>query len=142
METQVDRIERKLDELLGKLDELLARKKRSPTVKQVLVKPDFVGSQAWESFLQHRKQKKVPITETAYKMMLRKLTDWHKAKHDVNAILRQSVENGWTGLFEIKNNDRQSTLKPEHISATYKQFDPSAPTDKHLDSFDPYADLK
>lgn len=136
-DTQLDRIE-------AMLIELTKKKVRKPTVKNdfIIMKPEFISDEAWELYLKHRKQKKVAVTEHAYNLIVKKLTEWNDKGQDCNAILMQSVENGWTGLFEVKSDNKQSTLKPEHISATYKQFDPTAPTDKHLYEVDRFGDMK
>jgi len=53
---------------------------------------------AWEEFLQHRKEKKAPVTPTAQKNMFRKFVSWGTSTA-IDAI-DTSISNGWTGVFE------------------------------------------
>ena len=134
--SQLDRIEQKLDQLL-------AKRKRKPQIKNdfIILKPEFVSDEMWEAYLKHRKQKKVAVTERSYNLLCKKLTKWHSEGHDVNAILEQSVENGWTGVFEVKKNESalQHISTPTHDKVDFgkmKEYEQS------LDPVDPYADLK
>ena len=58
---------------------------------------------ALDNFREHRKQLKAPMTEQAYKLLLNKLEKM-AAGDDAKkiAILNQSIENGWKGVFELK----------------------------------------
>lgn len=63
---------------------------------------------AVERFKEHRKQLKAPMTEYAVSLMLSKLetlTSGSEAKKI--AILDQSIERGWKGVFEL-DKDKQS----------------------------------
>jgi DNA-binding PadR family transcriptional regulator len=53
---------------------------------------------AWEEFLQHRKEKKTPVTPTAQKNMFRKFVSW--GTHNAIDAIDTSISNGWTGVFE------------------------------------------
>ena len=64
-------------------------------------------SEAWTAFVEHRKELKKPMTETAALLNFEKLMklsggDIEKA----NEILKQSIENGWQGLFELKEANK------------------------------------
>lgn len=56
----------------------------------------------WEEFEQHRREKRATLTPTARKGCIAKLERWRAAGHDVKAILRYTIDNGYTGLFEPK----------------------------------------
>lgn len=59
---------------------------------------------ALDDFIQHRKQIKAPMTSRAYELMLsrlKKLSGGNEEK--MIAILHQSIENGWKGVFELKD---------------------------------------
>ena len=64
-------------------------------------------SEVWTAFVEHRKELKKPMTETAALLNFNKLMklsggDIEKA----NEILKQSIENGWQGLFELKEANK------------------------------------
>ena len=49
-----------------------------------------------------RKRKKAPDTDRALKLIIGKLDKFRAEGQDVAAILDQSVERGWTGVFPLK----------------------------------------
>lgn len=58
---------------------------------------------ALDDFKAHRKQLKAPMTDQAYKMLLNKLEKLSGGNDQKKiAILYQSIENGWKGVFELK----------------------------------------
>jgi len=87
-----------------------ARKKSPPTnIPTELDTPEF--NACWNEFLQHRKEKKTPMTPTAQNNMFRKFTAWG-VENAVSAI-DTAISNGWTGVFEPKQNKFNS--KPERF---------------------------
>lgn len=72
----------------------------------------FVGAEfrtALSEYERHRKEKRSPLTPTAKKRLYKKLKDWGEAK--ATAALVNSVENGWTGVFEPNGNGTQGATK-------------------------------
>lgn len=61
--------------------------------------PAFMS--AWAMFVQHRKEKKSPLTPTAAKLQLRKMEEWGEGR--AIAAIKHSVENGYTGIFEPRD---------------------------------------
>lgn len=58
---------------------------------------------ALDDFKEHRRQLKAPMTDQAYKMLLNKLEKLSGGNDQKKtAILYQSIENGWKGVFELK----------------------------------------
>ena len=58
---------------------------------------------ALDNFKDHRKQLKAPMTDQAYKMLLNKLEKLSGGDEEKKvAILNQSIENSWKGVFELK----------------------------------------
>ena len=60
----------------------------------------------WLEYLQHRKEKRANFTPTARSAAVRKLLSWSESGHDIVAILRYSIDNGYTGLFEPKDDKK------------------------------------
>jgi hypothetical protein len=88
-----------------------ARKKSPPTnIPTELDTPEF--NTAWNEFLQHRKEKRAPMTPTAQKNMFGKFTTW--GVESAVAAIDAAISNGWTGVFEPKQN--KSNSKPERFA--------------------------
>jgi hypothetical protein len=85
------------------------RTKKSPptNIPTELDTPEF--NTAWNEFLQHRKEKRAPMTPTAQKNMFGKFTTW--GVESAVAAIDAAISNGWTGVFEPKQN--KSNSKPE-----------------------------
>lgn len=79
--------------------------KKDNTINSIINKGseiDFLDASIWKDFVEHRKQLKKPMTEKAAEMMINKLRAFHVDGEDPNACLKQSIEQGWQGVFEIK----------------------------------------
>ena len=63
--------------------------------------PDWLPA-SWQIYLEHRKESLKPLTATAQTAAINKLERWKAEGKDIAAIIQQSVENGWSGLFEVK----------------------------------------
>ena len=63
--------------------------------------PDWIPIQPWEAYLKHRKHKRAKVTPEAAEGLIEKLLEFKKQGEDITAILKQSVTNGWTGLFPV-----------------------------------------
>jgi hypothetical protein len=72
--------------------------------------PSFVDGDVWLRWVKFRKEKKKTLTPTTIEAQIKKLTKWHEAGHDVNAIIEQSIAQGWVGLFEIKKGNQNDRL--------------------------------
>lgn len=62
---------------------------------------------AWNSFLLSRKQTKKKITEAAIELIFADLREWGEQKSIV--ALKNSVKQGWQGVFEPKQQDMASS---------------------------------
>ena len=73
---------------------------RSKTEKfdPVAVKPENVSAQTWIDWCQHRREIKKPLTATTCAKQAKTLA----GHHDADAVINQSISNGWTGLFPEK----------------------------------------
>lgn len=61
--------------------------------------------QTFEEFIQHRKQLKKPMTMIAITRMKAKLNRYEA--RTAEAMLLQSMEQGWSGIFELKSNENE-----------------------------------
>lgn len=70
-------------------------------------------AEALKAFAEHRKKLRKPMTDYAKKLLLNKLAKLAKTEQEQIAILNQSIENGWQGVFPLggdrgQRNQRQS----------------------------------
>lgn len=68
--------------------------------------PVWLDKELWKSFVDHRKQLKAPMTGRAKSLLITKLEKYHLSGQDIEAIINQSIMNGWKSVFEEKGNDR------------------------------------
>jgi len=61
--------------------------------------PQWLNKEAWAEWMQFRKEIKKKLVKTTISRQL-KFLEKHKENHV--AILEQSIQNGWQGLFDIK----------------------------------------
>lgn len=90
-------------------------------VKQAIVYPLWLPTQAWAAFVDFRKSKdRKGWTEHAERLSLRKLEQLANQGHDPTSVLEQSVMRGWTGLFPIKPDNDNG--RSGHKAAPHRDF--------------------
>jgi len=80
--------------------------------------PENINSEAWVDWVAYRNEIKKKMTPTTVKMQFKLLGKY--GKFDQKAIIDKSISNGWTGLFDLKNNAGKTILKPS--SDKYKNL--------------------
>jgi len=66
----------------------------------------LVSETVLKAFRAHRIKLKAPLTPHAEKLILKKLEEFQsKHGHDPTAVIEQSIERGWKGIFELKGDD-------------------------------------
>jgi hypothetical protein len=68
--------------------------------------PDWLNKKAWEAWVSYRKEIKKTLTPTSIKLQLKMLSDNQK---DHVQIIKNSITNGWKGLFQL---NAQSSISP------------------------------
>ena len=88
------------------------------TVNQDNPKPADWLPPNWKIYIEHRKESSKPLTATAQTAAIEKLSRWKAEGKDIAAIIQQSVENGWSGLFEVKQGVGQGkpSIAPPKLS--------------------------
>ena len=64
--------------------------------------PDWLPVEAWNGWIDMRKQRKKPLTDRAASRAINKLEAMRDAGQDITEVLDRSTMNGWTDLYEIK----------------------------------------
>jgi hypothetical protein len=67
--------------------------------------PEWLDREAWGNWEKHRREIRKKLTPSTKKSQL-KMLERNKANHV--QIIENSIQNGWTGLFEIKGNAKQT----------------------------------
>lgn len=75
----------------------------------VTCSPELAAALA--AFAEHRKKLKKPMTDYAKKLLLKKLQKLAKTEQEQIAILNQSIENGWQGVFPLGGERKQNQAK-------------------------------
>lgn len=73
-------------------------KKKAAKFDPMTCKPTNVSEQTWADWCQHRKEIRKPLTATTCAKQAKTLAGHHAP----DAVINQSISNGWTGLFPEK----------------------------------------
>lgn len=76
--------------------------------------PEWLEPDAWADWHAYRNSRK-GWTVRAQELSLRKLSRLHDQGHDPRAVIEQSIECGWTGLFPLK--EEKSNGAPQKLSS-------------------------
>lgn len=69
--------------------------------------PAWIDAEVWSAFKDHRKKRRSPMTDYAMELTVEKLEVLRKAGNDPTAVMKQSIEMGWMGVFPLR--DRPQT---------------------------------
>lgn len=75
-----------------------------------LTLPDWLPQSAWDDWHSFRNSSK-GWTHKARELSLRTLTKLYAKGNDPTAVIENSIEKGWTGLFEIKSENNHANLQ-------------------------------
>jgi len=79
--------------------------------------PDWLPVEPWNAFIKMRNRKSGMPTARAVELMLGKLERWRASGQDPGAVLDQSTEAQWTGIFELKDDRNGRTAAPSGNSS-------------------------
>lgn len=68
--------------------------------------PEWVPVGPWNAFIEMRQAKRKVPTAYAVDKLIRKLERFQASGQDPGEVLDQSTEQGWTGIFELKDDKR------------------------------------
>lgn len=68
-------------------------------------------------FIDYRKSKKKELTDLALKKILNKFKEWQYTEEECIESINNSIMNGWTGVFELKDR------KPKQTKQDYIEID-------------------
>lgn len=82
------------------------RKKKNKTISDFCL-PEWVPEEDWADFVGMRQEIKKPLTDRAKTLAVKTLGELKNAGNEPSAVLRQSILNSWSGLFEVKNKPQR-----------------------------------
>lgn len=89
--------------------------------KEEIIYPDWLDMEVWSEFKKYRKNGKGKFTVYAQQLAIKKLEKLKAAGNDPSEVLKQTIEHGWSGLFEISqtyhNPTKPKILTDEEIEA-------------------------
>ena len=80
--------------------------------------PPWLPQESWAEFLEHRRKLKAPMTDTAQRRAIAELGRLREAGHDADAVLGQSIVNGWKGLFPLKGREGVHAFERSRMDGT------------------------
>lgn len=96
-----------------------AEKQSARARRAVFSPPPGVEVETWEAFARHRQSKRAAITADGYRLLCKRLAGFREQGHDPNAALLKSIEQGWTGIFEPRQDQgNQRKTRDDERAAT------------------------
>ena len=77
----------------------------------------MLDPELWLDFVQHRKDKKKPLSPVAEKRMLSRLSRFEEQGQDINNLLEKAIIRGWLDIYPEKL-ERPMAHKPGVIPET------------------------
>ena len=78
---------------------------QEPPKIQKIVLPEWLPVDAWQGFVDMRKKLKAPLTPRAITLLMTKLAELRTQGNDPGAVLDQSTERAWRGVFAVVNRN-------------------------------------
>jgi hypothetical protein len=82
--------------------------------------PDWIPAEAWAGFVEMRKRLRSPMTTRAVQLLIIKLAELRTQGEDVGAVLDQSTQNSWKGVFSTKGGRARSERHTGFEQRDYK----------------------
>lgn len=87
--------------------------KNKGATQETVSLPEWLDEKSWADYLDHRKAIKKPMTSRAQTLAIEKLTEFRAKGHDPLSVIRESITNGWVGLFEPKGHPQSTQRAPQ-----------------------------
>lgn len=89
------------------------RGKKAPGFAEVKLPYGEGFARAWSDWAEYRKEIRQTLTPTSTARQIKKLAGYESESTAI-AVLEQSMENGWTGLFDIKGKPKRNEPEPNY----------------------------
>lgn len=94
---------------IGKVS--IGKVSKDKTTPSAVELPDWLDKSKWQEWVQYRKEKKQALKPSTVAYQIKFLSQ-HVENHQL--IIEQSIQQGWTGLFELKKNYK-TAVKPANV---------------------------
>ena len=100
--------------------------KKKPVDLSKIVLPDWLNPLAWQAFVEHRRHIRKPLSPTAAKLAIDKLNQIRMAGHSPEQAIKDSILNGWQGLFPPKGGTQHAKTAEQdfvrlHTSKSWRE---------------------
>lgn len=85
--------------------------------------PSWIDPEAWDAFVQMRREIKKPLTHRAAVLILKDLTEIRDKEHCPNAALDQSTVCCWRGVWPAKERVIEAKNRPSDYERTKARLD-------------------
>jgi hypothetical protein len=102
-----------------------------------IVLPVFIDHDSWSGFIEMRIAKKKPIqTERTANLILKDLTAWNLKGLDCNKALDNSTKNGWTDVYEPKDQFQAKGQNKGNVNAAFGSPQMQPPSQAEIDEIE------
>lgn len=77
---------------------------QSSSKKKAIEIPTWIPADAWQGFVEMRQKIRAPLTERAARLTISKLETLKAEGNEPGAVLDQSTQNDWRGVFPLRTN--------------------------------------
>lgn len=78
--------------------------------------PEWLDPQDWQDWVEQRINIRKPLTPKAVTLSLNKLTTLRDRGNDPKAVIEQSIERGYTGLFQVNGDSKPTPPLPRYMT--------------------------
>jgi hypothetical protein len=83
------------------------------SVRPRFARPDFILPEIWNAYERMRKRIRKPMDDDARRLVIEQLQELRSQGHDVIALLKQSIRNGWPDFYPPKADGSKPTPRPD-----------------------------
>ena len=98
-------------------------RKRARTRARAVAPPSWIDRETWQAYLEHRRCIRAPMSQIAQQRAITALERLRDDGQDPEAVLNQSIVNGWKGLFPVKaGNPGAPSTFDSNVRVLYELF--------------------
>lgn len=94
------------------------------------VLPDWIPSTLWMQYLEMRRRIRKPPTNKAKQLVIAKLERLKHEGNDVIAVLEQSIQNSWQGIFPVREEQNGKSASSRRTEANLRAIGINRPDKK------------
>jgi hypothetical protein len=91
------------------------KKEKRKKKERVFTLPECVPEDAWNGYIEVRKDKKYPMTVHALQLLLRKLEQFRKDGHKLETLINEATVRGWRSIFLVQDLPKAQKNTGAHV---------------------------